>query len=205
MLNLSLEIIAVITAILYLVLAAKEDVKCWYAAIISSSLYFYIMLNAGLLMEAILQVFYVGMAIYGWKQWNKLSNEQYEIRIKKWKKINHLYAVGIVVILAIISKDILEKYTNAVFPFLDALTTFGAIITTYMVAKKIIENWIYWFVIDSISIYLFYLTEPEIKRSVFLDGPFILGRLLKSILFFIYLIIIIFGYKSWNKKLKENK
>ena len=67
MLNLSLEIIAVITAILYLVLAAKEDVKCWYAAIISSSLYFYIMLNAGLLMEAILQVFYVGMAIYGWK------------------------------------------------------------------------------------------------------------------------------------------
>ena len=124
MLNLSLEIIAVITAILYLVLAAKEDVKCWYAAIISSSLYFYIMLNAGLLMEAILQVFYVGMAIYGWKQWNKLSNEQYEIRIKKWKKINHLYAVGIVVILAIISKDILEKYTNAVFPFcilLDAI------------------------------------------------------------------------------------
>ena len=120
MVNLILEFVAVLMAILYLVLAAKEDVKCWYAAIISSSLYFYIMLNAGLLMEAILQVFYVGMAIYGWKQWNKLSNEQYEIRIKKWKKINHLYAVGIVVILAIISKDILEKYTNAVFPFLDA-------------------------------------------------------------------------------------
>ena len=168
MLNLSLEIIAVITAILYLVLAAKEDVKCWYAAIISSSLYFYIMLNAGLLMEAILQVFYVGMAIYGWKQWNKLSNEQYEIRIKKWKKINHLYAVGIVVILAIISKDILEKYTNAVFPFLDALTTFGAIITTYMVAKKIIENWIYWFVIDSISIYLFYSSQMRIRIRMFL-------------------------------------
>ena len=74
-------------------------------------------------------------------KFNKLSNEQYEIRIKKWKKINHLYAVGIVVILAIISKDILEKYTNAVFPFLDALTTFGAIITTYMVAKKIFLNY----------------------------------------------------------------
>ena len=130
-----------------------------------------------------------GAPFYGWKQWNKLSNEQYEIRIKKWKKINHLYAVGIVVILAIISKDILEKYTNAVFPFLDALTTFGAIITTYMVAKKIIENWIYWFVIDSISIYLFY------SRELYLT----------SILFFIYLIIIIFGYKSWNRKLKENK
>jgi len=186
MLDISLEIIAVITAILYLVLAAKEDIKCWYAAIISSSLYFYIMLNAGLLMEAILQVFYVGMAIYGWNQWNKSSNEKYEIRIRNWKKINHLYSISLVVILAIITANILEKYTNAVFPFFDALTTFGAIITTYMVAKKIIENWIYWFVIDSISIYLFF------SRELYLT----------SLLFTIYLIIIIFGYRSWNKKLK---
>jgi len=187
MLNISLEIIAVITAILYLILAAKEDVRCWYAAIISSSLYFYIMLNAGLLMEAILQVFYVAMAIYGWNQWNKSSNEKNEIRIRNWKKINHLYSISLVVILAIISANILEKYTNAVFPFFDALTTFGAIITTYMVAKKIIENWIYWFVIDSISIYLFF------SRELYLT----------SLLFTIYLIIIIFGYRSWNKKLKE--
>jgi len=187
MLDISLEIIAVITAILYLVLAAKEDVKCWYAAIISSSLYFYIMLNAGLLMEAILQVFYVAMAIYGWNQWNKSSNEKNEIRIRNWKKINHLYSISLVVILAMISANILEKYTNAVFPFFDALTTFGAIITTYMVAKKIIENWIYWFVIDSISIYLFF------SRELYLT----------SLLFSIYLIIIIFGYRSWNKKLKE--
>ena len=68
MLNLIPEIIAVITAILYLVLAAKEDIKCWYAALISSSLYFFIMLEAGLLMEAILQIFYIIMAIYGWNQ-----------------------------------------------------------------------------------------------------------------------------------------
>ena len=76
MLNLIPEIIAVITAILYLVLAAKEDIKCWYAALISSSLYFFIMLEASLLMEAILQIFYIAMAIYGWNQWNKVSNEE---------------------------------------------------------------------------------------------------------------------------------
>jgi len=187
MLNLIPEIIAVITAILYLVLAAKEDIKCWYAAIISSSLYFYIMLDSGLLMEAILQIFYITMAIYGWNQWNKVSNEECVIRIKKWKKIQHLYVISLIVILAIISGEILEKYTNAVFPFLDAFTTFGAIITTYMVAKKIIDNWIYWFVIDSISIYLFF------SRELYLT----------SLLFFIYLIIIIFGYQSWNKKLQD--
>ena len=72
MVNLILECIAVLTAILYLVLAAKEDVKCWYAAIISSLIYIYIMYQADLFMESILQVFYVLMAIYGWLQWNKL-------------------------------------------------------------------------------------------------------------------------------------
>ena len=85
MLNFIPEIIAVMTAILYLVLAAKEDIKCWYAAIISSSLYFFIMFDAGLIMESILQIFYISMAIYGWNQWNKVSNEGCVIRIKKWK------------------------------------------------------------------------------------------------------------------------
>ena len=65
MLNLVLESLAVVTAIMYLILAAKEDVRCWYAALISSILYFYIMLQAGLLMEGGLQIFYVFMAVYG--------------------------------------------------------------------------------------------------------------------------------------------
>ena len=85
-----LESIAVISAILYLILAAKEDVNCWYAAIFSSMLYIYIMYQAGLIMESFLQIFYVVMAIYGWLQWNNLINKNSTLRIRKWKKINHL-------------------------------------------------------------------------------------------------------------------
>ena len=76
MVNLILECVAVLMAILYLVLAAKEDVKCWYAALISSLIYIYIMYQANLFMESILQVFYVLMAIYGWLQWKNPSNFQ---------------------------------------------------------------------------------------------------------------------------------
>ena len=60
-----IEIIAVIFAIIYLLLAVKQDVRCWYAAIFSSSLYFFIMMSANLYMEAYLQIFYILMAIYG--------------------------------------------------------------------------------------------------------------------------------------------
>ena len=183
-----LESIAVISAILYLILAAKEDVNCWYAALFSSMLYIYIMYQAGLIMESFLQIFYVIMAIYGWLQWNNLISKDLTLRIRKWKKINHLYSLFSVIVLAVLSGILLEKFTEAALPFLDAFTTWGAIISTYMVAKKIIENWIYWFVIDSISIYLF------ISRELYLT----------ALLFLIYLVIIIFGYKSWRKKLLES-
>tara|TARA_Y100000746_G_scaffold226189_1_gene230985 strand:- start:127 stop:690 length:564 start_codon:yes stop_codon:yes gene_type:complete len=187
MINIILELVAVFTAVTYLILAAKEDIKCWYAAFISSLIYIYIMFQAGLIMESILQIFYVLMAVYGYLQWNNITTNDANLPIKNWDKINHLYSIGLVILLSVVSGMLLEKYTQAALPFLDAFTTFGAIITTYMVAKKIIENWIYWFVIDSISIYLF------ISRELYLT----------ALLFFFYLIIIIFGYISWKKKLER--
>ncbi len=185
--NLIIEIIAVISAILYLLLAAKEDVKCWYAAIISSLLYFFIMYDAGLIMEAYLQVFYIIMALYGLLQWTKLIQINSNNTIRTWSNIQHFITISSVIILAIITGFILTKYTNAAMPFLDAFTSWGAIITTYMVAKKILENWIYWFVIDAISIYLF------LSRGLYLT----------SMLFLVYLIIICFGYIAWRKKYLE--
>ena len=184
MINLIIEIIAVISAILYLLLAAKENVKCWYAVIISSSLYFYIMYDAGLIMEAYLQIFYIVMALYGWFKWTKSIQINSNNRIRTWSNMKHFITITSVVVLALITGFILKKYTNAALPFLDAFTSWGAIITTYMVAQKILENWIYWFVIDSISIYIF------LSRELYLT----------SLLFFIYLIIICFGYASWRKK-----
>ena len=187
MINLIIEIIAVISAILYLLLAAKEDVKCWYAAIISSLLYFFIMYDAGLIMEAYLQVFYIIMALYGLLQWKKLIQINSNKRIRTWSNIQHFIIITSVIILAILTGFILTKYTNAALPFLDAFTSWGAIVTTYMVAKKILENWIYWFVIDAISIYLF------LSRGLYLT----------SMLFLVYLIIICFGYIAWRKKYLE--
>ena len=182
-----MEFLAVVSAIVYLLLAVKQDIRCWFAAISSSFLYFFIMFSADLYMEAGLQIFYILMAVYGWSQWREESTANIKLSVKTWKPIKHLFSISLILLLAYASGLILEKFTNAVFPFIDALTTWGAIVATYMVAKKLLENWIYWFVIDSISIFLF------MSR----------GLVLTSILFFIYLIIIYFGYKSWAR-IKDN-
>lgn len=178
-----MEITAVVFAISYLLLAVKQDVRCWYAAIFSSFLYFFIMMSANLYMEAYLQIFYIFMAIYGWFQWNKISEDKSKFIVRTWSIKQHLIVISSVICLAYISGSLLNIYTEAALPFIDALTTWGAIIATYMVAKKLLENWIYWFVIDSISVLLF------MSRGLYLT----------SVLFFVYLIIIYFGYKSWTK------
>ena len=178
-----MEITAVVFAIIYLLLAVKQDVRCWFAAIFSSFLYFFIMMSANLYMEAYLQIFYIFMAIYGWFQWNKISEDKSKFIVRTWSIKQHLIVISSVISLAYISGSLLNMYTEAALPFIDALTTWGAIIATYMVAKKLLENWIYWFVIDSISVLLF------MSRGLYLT----------SVLFFVYLIIIYFGYKSWTK------
>ena len=121
------------------------------------------------------------MGVYGFNQWKSDIANAEEISITTWNLKTHLIVLGIILISSYFAGYILDTYTDAKLPFLDSLTTFGALFATYMVAKKILENWIYWFLIDSVSIYLF------IERELYLT----------SILFCLYLIIIIFGFRSW--------
>jgi nicotinamide mononucleotide transporter len=178
-----IEPAAVVLAIAYLLLAIKQNISCWFAAFFSSLLYFFVMYSAGLYMEAGLQIFYCVMAVYGWTQWRASLPDNKKFLVKTWNRNQHIKAISLIFLLAFVSGWALEKFTNAALPFIDSLTTWGAIVTTYMVAKRLLENWIYWFVIDTISVFLFY------SRGLFLT----------SILFFVYLIIIYFGYKSWTE------
>ena len=181
------EILAAILAIIYLLLALKQDIRCWIAWIISSLMYLFVMLYAGLLMESALQIFYVGMGIYGWMQWDKRSAQD-KLSIRRWNKKQHFYAIGSLLCIVVISGYLLSLNSNAVAPYIDSFTTWGAILATFMVAKKVLENWIYWFVIDFVSVFLF------LSRELYPT----------AVLFVIYLVIIVFGYRAWIQAMRSN-
>ena len=183
-----LEFTAVFFAILYLILAVNQNILCWVAGIVSSILYFFIMQSAGLYMEAYLQIFYVFMGLYGWLQWRKGNQIDNNFIVNTWSMLKHFYAISLILVLSVLSGLLLKSYTDAALPFFDAFVTWGAVVATYMVAKKLLENWIYWLVIDSISILLF------ISRDLFPT----------AFLFGLYIVIIFFGYKSWKKVLEKN-
>ena len=88
----------------------------------------------------------------------------------------------------LISGELLTRYSAAALPFLDSFTTWGAVIATFMVARKILENWIYWFVIDAVSIGLY------LSRELYFTAA----------LFAAYLVMIVIGYRKWRNSMQGN-
>lgn len=179
----TVETVAVVLAIAYLLLAMRQNIWCWAAALASTSLYLYVFFAAQLYMESALQVFYFAMAIYGWYQWRYGGGEGVGLRISRWSPAQHAAALALIVALTAVSGVLLTRYTGAALPFLDSLTTWGGVIATYMVARKVLENWHYWFVIDSLSIALY------LQRGLWQTAA----------LFALYLVLIVFGYIAWRK------
>lgn len=183
------EILAVVLAIAYLLLAIKENIWCWAAALLSTLIYVFLFFDVNLYMESALQIFYIVMAIYGWSQWRHHQNSQQDLQISVWSAKHHLLAITLIIVLVATSGSLLENNTDAAYPWLDSFTTWGAVITTWMVAKKILENWLYWLVIDSVSIYLY------IEKELYLT----------ALLFSLYIGLCVVGYYRWNKTYLQNQ
>jgi nicotinamide mononucleotide transporter len=184
------EVIAVVLGIAYLVLAMKENSLCWYAAFGSTAIFSWIFFDVSLLMESALNVYYLVMAIYGWFIWNKTtdnSSDSNTLPVTTWSKQKHALTISGVVILSFLSGYLLNNHTTAVMPYLDSFTTWGAVITTYMVAKKVLENWIYWIVIDTLAIYLY------IDRELYLTAA----------LMATYVVLAFIGFYAWQVSYKK--
>jgi nicotinamide mononucleotide transporter len=179
------ETTAVILAIVYLLLAIRQNILCWPVAVASCVIYIWLMYDAGLYMESALQLFYIAMAVYGWFSWSQGEGVQAELPVRSWPLAFHVVPLVIVALLTIVSGTLLNNYTEAALPYMDSFTTWGAIVATWMVARKVLQNWHYWFVIDSVSVYLY------VSRGLFLT----------ALLFCLYLMLIFVGYRAWRYSL----
>jgi nicotinamide mononucleotide transporter len=182
--NSSLELVAVVLAIAYLLLAVRQHIACWYAAFISTAIFLYVFWQVNLYMESGLQVYYLGMAVYGWWAWQRGRSEgKPGLTISTWSLRQHLIVIGIVVVATFVSGTLLSG-TEQRLGYLDSFTTWGAVVATFMVTRKVLENWLYWIVIDSASLYLYF--DRELYFTM--------------ILFLVYLVIIFFGFQSWLRE-----
>ena len=179
-----LETTAVGLALAYIVLAMRQSRLCWVAAVVSAVIYIAIFAKVKLYMEAGLQLVYIAMAVVGWIFWGKDDSDE-ALSVTTRPLQFHLIAIAGIAIAAAGTGFLLSHFTDAARPYIDSTTTVAAIVCTWMVARKILENWLYWIVINSVSVWLF------------MDR----GLDLTSGLFVLYAVLSVVGYFTWRRSL----
>jgi nicotinamide mononucleotide transporter len=174
-----LEVAAAVLGLVYLVLVILQHRAGWLAALASTALYLVVFWRAGLYMQAALQVYYIAVAGYGWHAWRRRADGG-ELPVTRVPL--RVQAAGLAAILvASAASTAWLAAAGSTEPFLDSLTTWASVFTTWLVARKKIENWAWWLVVDTLIVVLCWR-----------------GRLYPSmILYGLYLGLVLLGWRSW--------
>ena len=187
----ALEILGTIVGLAYLWLEYRASIYLWIASIIMPAIYLFVYYNAGLYADFGINIYYLVIAIYGWAAWkygfrlfgnnDKLKSEELPIShtpTKIWLKIATIYAI-----LQLVIAWILISFTDSSVPWADAFTTALSIIAMWMLARKYIEQWWVWFVVDVTSAALY------IYKDLYFTAA----------LYALYALIVFFGYRKWKQ------
>jgi nicotinamide mononucleotide transporter len=186
-----IELSGALISLIYLYFSVKQIIWLWPFGLLSALFYIWIYYYSGFYADMSLQVYYVGISLYGWYKWSggrKTTTGVKQLSISHIKKRNALILLAIFITLWFLIGQILIRFTDSEVPVMDALTTAGSIVATWMLARKILEHWLLWIVIDAISIGLY--LYKELYATV--------------ILFIIYTLVAILGYFTWRKEMTDN-
>lgn len=184
-----IEISGTILGVIYVFLSIKQNILTWLTGLVTSVLYIYVFFNAKFYADMALQVYYVWISIYGWWLWAKGSNinehkQQLKVSSLSPRLTRVLSIVSVILWTGIYF--VLKYLTDSPVPFGDSFTTALSIVATWMLARKIIEHWIVWVIVDFVSL-LLYIYK---------------GLYPTSVMFVVYTGAAIWGYVEWRKQLK---
>jgi nicotinamide mononucleotide transporter len=176
---------ALITGLAYVILAAHEKPLCWPFGIVSCSLiavddFALFQLYA----DGVLQIFYVLFGFAGLYFWIFRNPSGAPLIVTSRRLKAHLIAVLALALISIPIALLLKDLTNAAYSYLDTLTTLLSLWATWLLVKKVLENWLYWIVIDAVYVVLFCLRGGE----------------LIALLYGIYMVIAVWGYLNWKHR-----
>jgi nicotinamide mononucleotide transporter len=184
----SIEIIGSVLSLIYLYLSIKQKISLWIFGFLCSAMYVVVFYQSKFYADMSLQFYYVGVSVFGWISWRTGKQQTgKELPVKQTKKIQALVLSLITTVIFLLYYFVLSRYTDSPLPFADSLTTALSITATWMLARKLIEHWIIWIVVDALSagLYIYKELYPT------------------AILFVIYTVMAVVGWRQWRKSLKS--
>jgi nicotinamide mononucleotide transporter len=179
-----LDWVVLVTALIYVGLSARNNVWCWPFGMLSCGLWAYVSaVQYQLYVDSLLQVFYVGMAIWGWYRWTSGGRAEAALQISRLPGRAHLYNLLIGTAVALAVGRFFGAYTAAAASYWDAFTTVFSVIATLLLVNRRLENWLYWIVIN--------LAYAGLYASR--------GAALFALLMVCYTLIAVWGWQNWRK------
>lgn len=182
-----LEIIATSLSIIYIVFAVKNKSICFVFGLLASLIWGYVSLYSyNLIFDALLQIFYVGMSVYGLYLWGSGKTEDAELPLSHMTIQDHMMTIVAGVVLGVGVAYTTSFFYEAAWPYLDSLTTAFLMIATYYLVQRKIECWIYFVIADAIYIYIYWNQ----------------GATLFAYMMVVYTIMAVIGYWQWKREME---
>ena len=188
--DIALEIIGVIFGFLSVWYAKKNKIWVYPTGMVSTSVFVYLLLKWGLLGDMMINGYYFIMSIYGWYIWTRKVDKTHNTPITTTTKKEKIASVFIFIATLFFVYFVYkynQKWTNWV-AYVDTITTAIFFVGMWLMARKKIENWIYWIIGDIISAPLYFYK----------------GLTFTSFQYLVFTIIAIYGYYAWKKHLNRN-
>lgn len=175
---------------IFIFLEIKENAWLWPIGIVAAFFSIVVLYQSKIYADMGLQFYYFVISIYGWILWvSRKGNNKVALKITKTSFKQYLVLSGISIILFAIIYVILKKYTDSPIPGWDSITTALSIVATWMLAHKLIEQWIIWIIVNIITVFLYFYRAIDWF----------------AVLYIIYTGMALVGYMQWHKTLKQEK
>lgn len=191
--ELFIEILGTIVGLAYIWLEYRASIYLWITGIIMPAIYLFIYYNAGLYADFGINIYYLAIALYGWIAWKTgfsitgRHKESKELTISRMSKEGLYKAIAIYIAAQLMIAWILSSYTDSNVVWADSFTTALSIVGMWMLARKYLEQWWIWIVVDIASSGLYIYKELYFT----------------AVLYMLYAIIAIFGYFKWKRMMQN--
>jgi nicotinamide mononucleotide transporter len=176
------ELLAVALGLAYAVLAVRRDRRCWLFGGCSSAILAGLAWQAALPMQGLLQAAYVALSGYGYVSWTRERGAPGGVSVRRWSMRRNAVVLASIVALGLATAPAVGEWTAAAWPRLDTLTMLASLVATWMVARALIENWLYWIVIDAVCVFLYGAQ----------------GLAFVALLYALYFAIAMVGFWAWG-------
>lgn len=187
----ALEVLGTIVGIIYLIFEIKANPLVWVAGVIMPAISLFVYFNAGLYADFAINIYYLVAALYGLFLWTRgsKSNNKSELPITHTPIKSVTIVIVVSIVLFVVIGKVLQSYTDSNVPWADSFTTALSIVGMWMLAKKYIEQWFVWIVVDAVCCVLY----------IYKEIPFYAG------LYGLYTIVAVYGYMEWKQMMVKNE